>query len=595
MAADEAGTHAELSICLHAAQDSAAAHGGRIVGTAGDAFLAEFPTAAAAVDAALGFQVAVFRRQEETPSTSALTFRVGVNLGEVIVDGDDIFGHGVNAAARIQALAEPNTVAVSSAVRDLLQGRADLTFQDLGQRRLKNVPDPVRVFLVRHRGAAAPLRSRRRFVLVGAGVIALLGLITTSWLAPWPRTQFVHSFVDGRIGTDAEAAEPTIAVLPLEERAAEPNAGYFSAGVTEDLIAALGRFSDLSVLSWSAVAPYRERRLGGVELAEELDVRYVVSGSIRQGEDRLRVAVQLAETSSGRLLWSETYEEPRADVFALQDRISRAIADALSVELTQLESRRAFEKPTSDLAAYDLVLRGRDLMRRVTPDDTLEARYLFERARTADPGYADAYVGLGWTFLNDAMWGWSEWPGQALGHAEDHARTAIALAPRDARAHALLANILRFQRDTDRAMDEAERAIALNPSDPMGFAIRGSLALWSGDIETAQTSLERALRLDPNPPNWVAANLAQAYYFEGRYEEAIAALAPVENSDDEDPLPHAVRAAALAQLERDAEAAAEAAEARRVMPFFDAAAYASVLENAAQREHLVAGMRAAGL
>lgn len=415
MGLDEAGTHARLIACRKVVQERIERHGGRLVGTAGDAVLAEFPSVVEALDAARETQQALEGRNAGLPEEHRLTLRIGLNLGEVIVDGDDIFGDGVNVAARLQALAEPGGIAVSGAVRDQCKSHPGVAFEDRGLQRLKNVAEPVRVLAVRDLSSrvalAQPRRSRRW--LVGGAIAAALALLAVAAALYWtgvPSWPWASPPEGDRQSMPAPGraelpGKPTIAVLPFADQGGDAENAYFADGVTEDIIGELGRFSSLFVLSWSAVAPYKETAVTPEELRRDLDVRYVVSGTIRRADNRLRVTVQLTDAVRGVLLWSERYDERLADVFAVQDQITRQVVGALAVHLSRVEQARVFAKPTASLGAYDLVLRGRELLQRIERDANFNARAMFEAALAIDPHYADAHVGLAFTNLADFKYG----------------------------------------------------------------------------------------------------------------------------------------------------------------------------------------------
>ena len=604
MGEDESGTHARLMAYRAVIDEIIAGHDGRVVGTAGDAVLADFPSVVEALSAAVEMQAALAERNAALPPDRKLELRIGINLGDVIVDGGDLFGDGVNVAARVESLADPGGIAISGAVHDQVRGKIDLAFHDRGAHDVKNIAEPVRVFAVGPAGQGPPQSARRRRPAVAAlAAVAAIAIVAAGATLYWLRgpgglpgsPPDAPAQDDPAVVAATSPGKPTIAVLPFEDRSGETVQGYFSDGVTEDVIADLGRFSNLLVLSWSAVAPYKGRSVAPEQLARDLDVRYVVGGSVRQAGDRLRVTVQLTDAERGLLLWSERYDESFDDVFAVQDQIARDVVAALAVRLTSLERERSFEKPTESLDAYDQVLRGRDLVRRIEHDANVEAHDHFERAATLDPSYSDAAVGLGFTHMNDFMYGWTEWPHQAIERAQALAEQAIGLDARNAMAHALLAQALAFQLQFDRAEQAIERAIALNPNNAMSHAIRGIVMNWSGRPELAVPSLELALRLDPHPAAWWPASLVLANYLLRRYGEAAGVFERFERAFAEDPAPFAVAAAAYAQLGRPEDAARALTALGQISPFFDAETYASNLADAGHASHMLEGLRKAGL
>src|SRR5499427_9322105 len=326
-------------------------------------------------------------------------FRVGINVGEIISDAGDIFGDGVNVAARLESLCEPGGLCISRAVRDQVRDKLPVTFDDLGEQPVKNIARPVRAFGLTPqaiaampefapRGRAASSGSRRLWIVAALMAVMIAGG-GAWWIVRTPPT-----------GAPAPAApvgggRASIAVLPLEALGAEGGSDYFADGLTEDIIAALGRFRDLSVMSLGAVFAYKRKHPPPAEVGHHLKVRYVVEGFIRHGPERIRVSVSLTDTNRNAVLWSEKYDAEPKNIFAVQDDITRRVAGALALRVTSLELERSAAKPPNNLEAYDLVLRGRALLSRVTRSSNAQARALFERAIALDPKYAPAYVGLG--------------------------------------------------------------------------------------------------------------------------------------------------------------------------------------------------------
>ena len=604
MEADEAGTHARLITFRHLIDAALARHGGTLIGTAGDAVLATFASVSDGLAAALAMQRAHAEHNAGVTADEQLRFRIGLNLGDVIVDGDDIFGTGVNVAARLEALAEPGGILVSGALRDQATGKLDVAFEDRGLCRVKNIAEPIRVFAVAESAGERRVRRRGfvqraigRLAVAATAAVALLavGLV----LAPESMLRIGDRVFSEReisaSDVSVETGKPTVAVLRFSDQSAAGDRGYFSAGVTEDIIRALGRFSGLLVLSWNAVAPFQSQGIKLQTLSDELGARYVVRGTIRHSGEQLRVAVELTDTERGMLLWSERFDEPLADIFAVQDRITQRVVAALALRVTQLEQAESLAKPTESLGAYDLVLRGRDLLRRVRRSANLDARTYFERAIAIDPRYADAYVGLGWTRMNDFLWGWTQWPQRAVESADEAASLAIELDDRNAAGQALRAFILAFYRNFETAELVIDRALALNPNDALAHAIRGRIMLNSGRPEAAVGALELALKLDPHPLAWWLVDLGQAYYLVRRYAEVVALFDQFTGDFEEDPGPHAVLAAAHAQLGDTDAAERSAGQLRRVSPFFDSEVYASGIGSEEHQRHLLDGFRKAGL
>ena len=400
----------------------------------------------------LPFRDTLADKNAPLPPDQQLHFRIGLNLGDIIVDGDDIFGNGVNVAARVEALADTGGIAVTSAVRDQIGNKLPLHFEDRGTHKVKNIDAPLHVYAVlKSSGEAATVNHTK------ARYASRLSWQQLWWF--WQQRFTGFWFLTGNsirtvetTSTEAstaatvpvEASRPTIAVLPFENRGGQSDQSYFSDGVTEDVIAALGRFSGLLVLSWSAVEPLRDPGGSALARANDLGAAYVVSGSVQRSDNKIRLNVQLSEAATGVLIWSDRYDEDILDLFEVQDRLTRQVVAALAIRVTQAEEARVALAPTDSLTAYDLVLRGRDILREVSLKGNGDARSLFERAIELDAGYAGAFAELGFTYLNDLKFGWTQWPQRAWDAAQSNADQAISLDPFNARAYSLKAEALKF-------------------------------------------------------------------------------------------------------------------------------------------------------
>jgi adenylate cyclase len=592
MSAAEDETHADLVSSMETAESAVDAHGGRLSGKAGDSFVAHFDSILDALAAARDFQARIAEANAGKSAEQQLKFRIGLNLGEIIEDGADIFGSGVNIAARIQTLAPAGGIAVSGSVHGIVKNRVNLQFTNLGEHEVKNIPDPVRVFAVAQE-AVMPVAKPQRWIVMSVVFLALLAFA----VALWSMGTGTALWTPGENASGGQLAQsdarPTVAVLPFEVFPDTKDQAVFGDGVTEDVIAELGRFSGILVLSWSAVSSFRGQAVSMERLKNELGVRYVVSGSVRQSASTIRIAVQLSDAARGVLLWSSRYEEPFADLFSVQDRISREVVRTLAVKVTSFEQQRSLAKPTDSLNAYEKVLRGRQLLSDPEFSDNLDARELFQEAIDLDPEYADAHVGIGLTHIADLYWGWVEDPRDALDASERQALKALNLNPDHAGARALWSETLWLQGDLSRAEEEISRALALNPNNSHSHMINGRLLLFRGKIMEAIWALELAIRIDPSIRAIVP--LATAYYLLGQYDQAVNLLDSQLGEFPDDPVPHAIRAAALAQLGRNEDAEAAAENVRKIYPFFNSAVAASNFNAPDAAERLEDGFRKAGL
>ena len=387
-------------------------------------------------------------------------------------------------------------------------------------------------------------------------------------------------------------AKPAIAFLLLVNQGDDSDREYFADGLTQDIINALGRFSALTVMSWNAVFPYKDKPTSPEAIGRDLAVTYLVEGSVRQTGDRVRVSAQLVDTRQGRVLWSGRFDEALADVFALQDKITIQIVSALAIRVAQIEQRRVFAKPTDNLEAYDYVLRARPAFQHPTRANNVEARVLLRRAIELDPNYAAAYAGLAETYHIGVSMGWAESPTAALSRAEELATKALSLDHSEVRARVILARVHILHQRYKQAEAEIERAMAINPNDAQSLAGHGNILVWLGQTDAAIEALEQAQRIDPDLNAIDRFALGLAYYLKRRYD---AAIELAELNLRETAGSRIVLAAAYAQQNRTEDAARIVTEIRRIDPTFDAQEFGTKFLNAVDLERLRDGLRKAGL
>ena len=575
--------------------DGIVRHRGRVFGEAGDSVVAEFPSAVDALTAALEIQEAITALNDAAPETERMLFRIGVNLGDVIVERRNLFGDGVNVAERLQTLAPPGGTCISGSVHEQVRDKFHLDFVDLGEKQLKNITHPVRVFLVTRPGdAARPSATARRGVLPSRRWLAIvataLAIALPLAIGAYIYRPVWHAIV-GQMVPEAPGL-PTIAVLPFANLSGDAKQDYFSDGITRDIIAALGRFSGLAVLANNATAKFKGSAADSTDLRQRLGARYVVAGSVRRDGDRIRVSVDLTDTDKSLQLWSRQFERQLTDIFALQDEIARDITGALAIKLTRIEQDRALANETVRLDAYDYVLRGWALAFGDRAD-LLTARASFEKAITLDPRYAAAIAALGWTYHAEAVSGWTEFAADSLQRAEALARQALGITPELADAHQLLGFVYLTRGEYDRAIVEARRAIEINPSDVYSYASLGTTLTYSGDAAGAIAAFEKARVFDPTL-EWNLSSLGFAYYLAGRYDDAVAVLEPIAGSGS-DLSTYAGLAAAYAELGRTPEAERAAAEVTRLWPFFKIVEFVGQWKDEKSRQHIADGLTKAGL
>ena len=605
MGADETATYEALARLRAAIDPLIAGRGGRIVSTAGDGLLADFASVVDALTCAVAIQEHARRLSEPLPPDRRLELRIGVNLGDVIVAEDgDLYGDGVNIAARLQTLAAPGGICLSQTVYDQVRNKLDLAYRPMGAHRVKNIADPVRAYAVRDATTAAlrPWRAPPRPLIAGG----VAGLMLAAGFAAWtlgfipllrPPSAAPQLAGVANLATPARMAERTkVAVLPFRNLSPEPGQDFFSDGITEDIINALGRYSNLLVAAKSASFQFKGQNVSPEDAGRKLDVRYLVEGSVRRAGDRLRITVELSEAATGFHLWSDDYNVETKDVFAVQDEITKRVVGATAVQLTQFERNRALRKPTASLAAYEFVLRGRAgglVSQTRSANDAARAQY--QKAIELDPSYAEAYAALGWTYYEAAVSGWTEFPEDEVKRAEAMAEKALALDSSATNAYRLLSDTNVYRGDYERALAQVDRALSLNPSSADNFQERGYALLWSGRPADAVPWLEATLRLDTTSSR-AAFLLGTAQYFLAHYAAAVDALdralsnAPgrIVQLDS-----RAILAAAYAKLDKQPEAARERELVLRRAPFFNAERFAAQFGVQQARDDMLAGLRLA--
>jgi TolB-like protein/DNA-binding winged helix-turn-helix (wHTH) protein/Tfp pilus assembly protein PilF len=437
--------------------------------------------------------------------------------------------------------------------------------------------------------------SRRS--LLTASVIAVLVAAIALWIGVATDWKFSASFGGSEKSatqTSEFGAKPAVAILPFVNQNNDAARDYFADGLTQDLINALGRFPELTVMSWNAVFPYKGKPESPKEIARSLAVRYQVEGSVQQSGDRLNVIAQIVD-ANGRVLWSDSFDEALTNVFALQAAITARFAGALAIHVGQIEQRRASAKPTDRLEAYDYVLRARPALRRPTRASIAQARTLLKNAIEIDPNYAAAYAALAETYYVATSMGWAESPTAVLNRAEEMATKALSLSDSEVRAHVILGRIHIFHHQYDQAMAEMDRAIAINPNDAHALAGRGNVLMWRGQTDAAIDALEQAKRIDPELNAIDRFALGLAYYLKGRYQESIEQAQFNLRKTEGANFNRIVLAAAYAQIDRAGDVARTVAIIRRTDPTFDPHSFGSKFLNPTDLDRLRDGLRKAGL
>lgn len=556
---DEEGTHRRLSECLDLMTEKIKGHAGKVLHYAGDAVLAEFGSVVDALTSAMEVQGEVGKKNKGLPEDRQLQFRIGINLGDVIVDRNEIYGDGVNVAARLETIAPPGETCISGTVYDAVGTKLRLTYEFLGEQQVKNIARPVRAY---------------RVLLVDT---------------PPPKSQAAPA---------APTLEnPSIAVLPFANMSADPEQEFFADGITEDLITALSKLSGLFVIARNSVFTYKGKPVDVKQVSRDLGVRYVLEGSVRKAGNRVRVTAQLIDASTGHHLWAERYDRELTDVFALQDEITTNVATALHVQLVEGEQARVWRRSTNNLEAWQCLTQGLAHFRRFTAQENLKARRLFHQAVTLDPGYAAARVWLGWTYWAEVRYLWTDVPEDALAQATEMAHEALALDDTVPEAHALLGTIHLIKREYDEAVVAGEKAVVLDPNGADVTALLAMTLNWAGRPEEAIGLVRKAMGLSPLYSAWYLSVLAHSQRLLGEYEEAIAAYKTSIERSPRNISAHIGVTITYAELGRLDEARATAREILQLNPKFTVTKYASALtyRNPEHTDRALNALRSAGL
>ncbi len=578
-------------------------HRGRFVNSAGDSVLAEFVSVVNAVQCAVEIQTTLKSENANLPPDRRMEFRIGVNLGDVMVDGEQIYGDGVNVAARLENLAEPGGICISGKVHDEIRSKLALGYQDLGAQQVKNITEPVRVLRVMldggvatHTAAKTTERSLRKhwrggvFSLSGLALIAAV-IVFVQHLSLRPPTT-TASIPPAQSPTLTLPDKPSIAVLPFTNMSGDRDQEYFSDGITDDLVTALSRLPVLFVIARSSTFTYKGRAAKVQDVGRELGVKYVLEGSVRKADKEVRITAQLVDAASGEHLWAEHYDRPLRDIFALQDEIVRRIVTTLNLQLGLREEHGFLVRPRTDnIEAYDDVLRGYAYHWTFTQQALAKAREMFQKAVALDPKYADPYAGMGWTYFEDWAFQWNRDP-QLRDRALELGRQAIALDDANTDAYALLSAVETSEEQYDRAIADSEHAIAVDPNYTFGYARLAEALTKSGRPADGIACTEKVMRLDPRNRDQYVLVEGLAYFAMGRYKESVSAYKQSLVRWGKSPGPHLGLAVDYVELGSDEEARAETAEVLHFNPRFSPR---SVFKDPGLNERYIADLRKAGL
>jgi adenylate cyclase len=553
---DEAGTLAALKARRKEILGPLLArHRGRLVKVMGDGVLVEFGSAVNAVACAMNLQREMAAANVSLPQGRGIVLRIAINLGDVIVEGGDLYGDGVIIAARLQALAEPGDVWISGNVFDQVEKKLALAYEDLGFRTVKNIAKAIRAYRVR------PEMSRA--------------------------------------GTSAASAPPQrgIVILPFTNMSGDVDQDYFSDGITEDITTSLSKVSQLLVIARNSAFTYKGKAVKVQQVGAELGVQYVVEGSIRKAGDRVRITAQLIDAATGGHLWADRYDRDLTDIFAVQDDVTSEIVSSLALKLTADEQRRLVHKPIENLEAYDLFLRGREAWWRHTRNSNQEARAMFERTVDLAPRYSPAYSFLAFTHNQDYVNGWTAHPEDSQEMGYQLAQQAVALDGSDATARVALGVARLWRREHEAAIAEAKASLVLDPNHAQGYFLLGWVLHYAGKQEEATQNLNQSIRLDPHYPGVILHVMAQAYFEMARFDDAVALLNRRLLRDPDSDISRVLLASCYGHLGQEDRARAEWAAALRINPEYSLEHRRRVLpyKDASAFERIVDGLRKAGV
>ena len=562
MEANEEATIRALSAYRQVVDQLVANHHGRVFGSAGDSVIAEFASAVEAVRCAVEIQQHQETQSADLPADRRMRLRIGINLGDIVVEDGNLLGDGVNVAARLEGLAEPGGLCISANIHEQVAGKLDLVFDDLGEQTVKNITRSVRVYRV---------------------------LFDNPICASAASSSEPPSLPD----------KPSVAVLPFTNMSGDPEQEHFSDGMTEDIITELTRFRSLFVIARNSSFAYKGQSVNVGKIGQELGVAYVVEGSVRKAGNRVRITAQLIDAATGNHLWAERYDRDLEDIFAVQDEVTNAIVTAIEPTLGSAERDRALRKPTESLDAWENCQRGLWHLYHFAAQENTEAQSFFRRAIELDPNFAPAHAGLAYAIYMSFALGFVADPASVAGEARAAAQRAVTLDSDDALAHVVVARVHLMLGEHDAAIFACETALVLNPNSAMAHFCLGSALTYSGHYEEAIIELDEAIRLSPRDPmlSWILTAKALANIAMERYEEGLEITRASQRQPNAGVWAYVDEVAALAQLDRIEEARQALERVRAIKPDVDLNFVVSTLQQMrfVGRELYIDGLKKAGL
>lgn len=557
---NEDRTHRALRTRLDLIATIVEDHAGRVVNYAGDAVLADFGTAVDALDCAAAIQRTLEERNADVPDDQKVQFRIGVNVGDVIVDRDDIYGDGVNVAARLESLAEPGGICISDAVRRAVGTKLSLQYEDMGKQHIKNIEEPVQAYRV----LATDDKGAPKSTVAEA-----------DWELP---------------------DKPSIAVLPFTNMSGDPEQEYFSDGITEDIITALSRISGLLVVARNSTMVYKGKAVDIRQVGREQGVQYVLEGSVRKAGNRIRVTAQLIDAATGHHRWAERYDRSLDDIFAVQDDITHQITVEMRVHISIGEKARMLAGRTESVAAWERVLRADELGNRFIREDNLEARRLVEEALDIDPRYASAWTELGWTHWEDSYFAWTESRDRSEQCGMEAARKALEAEEDYPNALSLLGYLRLLRGEYDEAVELTGKAVTLAPGNAENVANHAYALICVGNADQALETIKRAFRLSPICPAWYRMTLGLCHYARDEQDSAIRTFQEAIAAEPGSAWSRIYLTGALVEAGAMEDARDVAREVLRIEPSFSVARWGGLqFKNEQVRERIIDNLVKAGL
>jgi adenylate cyclase len=596
MSEREEATLAILHACLDIFHDCISTHHGRVFGSAGDSVIAEFPSAVEAVRCAVKIQQALTLRNAEVADVDRMQFRIGIHVGDVIVEGDNLMGEGVNIASRLEGIAEPDGINISADVYHQVHNKVEARFQDLGIQAVKNIPEPIQTYRVvtdpsviiepirPKRALPAALSPRWRALTVGIVILAALGV---AWFASQYKTP-----------SPPHNEKPSIAVLPFANKSDDPEQEYFVDGITEDIITEFSRLSNLTVIAWTTSSSYKGKTVQPQDVGKDLGVGYVLNGSVRKAGEQLRITAQLVDTGNSKQVWAERYDRKLTQVFELQDEVTNKIVNALSVRVTTAEKEKLGRSGTNNIAAYDSLLKGLQYFKQRTREGNELARDAYRHAIELDPTYARPYGAMAVSLTNAYRRGWTMLSEEeAYARGLELAQKAVALDRSLPQAYWALGYVYLFSKQYDEAAAATKQAIMLAPNYADGYGLLAFINNWQGKAEDAVFYIRKAMSLNPHYSFDYPWNLGLANYTLGRYPEAVEAFNEALTRNENAFLPRLYLAASYVRLGRQDDAEWEIEQVLVQSPSATVSRVAETLpyENQDQMNVFLEDLRQAGL